>query len=83
MPAFDLRRDAKTLLEREWLEEGEWLRSYAPVWGFPAFDGTPKPRPTAGQAWAAVGRFLKRAKALGGYDRIVFADGSGIDVHRR
>ncbi|HEX2143380.1 MAG TPA: hypothetical protein VHG10_02615 [Glycomyces sp.] len=60
MAAFDLRRDGKTLLEREWLQEGEWLRECAPSWRLPVFDGIPKPHPTAGQAWAAVGRFIVR-----------------------
>lgn len=61
MPVFDLRRDGKTLLEREWLDEGEWLRGYAPSWGLAAFEGVPKPSLSAGQAWAAIGRFIARA----------------------
>ncbi|MCC3763886.1 hypothetical protein K3N28_12510 [Glycomyces sp. TRM65418] len=60
MPVFDLRRDGKTLLEREWLQEGEWLRECAPSWSLTAFEGIPKPYPTAGQAWAAAGRFVAR-----------------------
>ncbi len=60
MPAFDLRRDGKTLLEREWLQEGEWLRGCAPAWRLAAFEGVPKPSPTAGQVGAAVGRFVAR-----------------------
>jgi hypothetical protein len=60
MPVFDLRRDGKTLLEREWLQEDEWLRECVPSWRLAAFDGVPKPHPTAGQAWAAVGRFIVR-----------------------
>jgi hypothetical protein len=59
-PVFDLRRDGRTLLEREWLQEGEWLRSCAPAWRLPVFEGVPKPSPTAGQAWAAACRFVAR-----------------------
>jgi len=60
MGTFDLGRDSKTLLSEQWLEEGEWLRACVPTWSLARFEGVPKPHPTAGQAWAAVGRFLLR-----------------------
>lgn len=57
---FDLLRDSRTLLEREWLRPQERLRKHAPTWRLVRFEGIPRPRPTAAQAAMAVGRFIVR-----------------------
>lgn len=57
---FDLRGDSRRMMEHQWLQEGEWLREYVPTWRLVRFEGLPRPYPTAGQAWAAIGRFVVR-----------------------
>lgn len=48
-PKLDLKRDAKRVLEANWLRPDERLIEATPVWGLPALDGIPKPPWRAGQ----------------------------------
>lgn len=51
-PRFDLTLDSPQMLDRQWLEPGETLTDWIPMWNLPVFEGIPKPRWTFEQiAW--------------------------------
>ncbi|THV30100.1 hypothetical protein [Glycomyces paridis] len=66
-PRFDLKLDGPVMLERQWLEPGERLIEWAPVWRLPELDGIAKPPWTSEQVarrvWKVV--WLTLAWVLG------------------
>lgn len=57
-PRFDLQLDSQAMLERQWLEPGETLIDWIPLWKFPTLEGIPKP------PWSFEQIVLRIAKIL-------------------
>ncbi|MEU6246664.1 hypothetical protein [Glycomyces sp. NPDC047010] len=58
-PKLDLKRDAKRVLQENWLHPGERLLEPVPVWKLPALDGVPAP------PWSAAQLAKQVAKTVG------------------
>ena len=58
--AFDLKRDSYALLRFQWLEAGEKLIAWTPVWRMPRLDGVPRPPVPLSYALRKLGGVLWR-----------------------
>jgi len=61
MPVFDLKRDSIALLRGQWLEEGESVVAWTPVWRLPRLDGIPAPGIPVEHALRVTARVLAKA----------------------
>lgn len=60
MAVFDLKRDSIALLRGQWLEEGESVVAWTPVWRLPRLDGIPAPAVPVGHALRVTARIAAK-----------------------
>lgn len=60
MAIFDLKRDTVAMLRGQWLEEGESIVAWTPVWRLPALDGIPAPAVPLGHALRVTARIVAK-----------------------
>lgn len=61
MPVFDLKRDSIAFLRGQWLEEGEAIVAWTPVWRLPRLNGIPAPGVPLGHALRVTARIAAKA----------------------
>lgn len=80
MSTFDLKRDSRRALEREWLRGGERLIEQVPVWRLPQLRGIPKPPLTFGRAARTAGRAIARLPLYAVVGALVALSDAGGDI---